>query len=1017
MWKILLLIIFALQLEGNDGFLFWRRHRRRTRHGRINTRDMLGCYRDAAHRVLEGGRTWSNHMTVGRCKSRCLRERTRFYGVEAGNECFCGNTMRYKDRKHNNDCRMKCKGNNEACGGAWRIMIYKNPKFHTSNFVRRKGLVGCHVDGWYRTLGGAFRRSRYMTINKCLNICKRKRNIYAGVEYGRECFCGNSIRRKKKVALSQCKMPCSGYKKEGCGGTWRIAIYRTGVRNGNKCGRHRKCHSNGRCVNGECRCKKGYTGDGVKRCYKTCSCTASGDPHYYMFDGQTIHFMGICKYTLTKVKNSRKNIFNVQVKNEYHGRNRRVSYTRLVDLKLGKTTIRLHKYHKVFLNGGRIYLPYTRRGKFRIFRSGRNVKVIVNTKYGDATVTWDGRSSVVVTVPKNLGRRMTGLCGNCNGKRDDFRTKYGKDVSNLRNKFTLIGNSYAVKDDTDQIHKTCKAIETTNKCTPALRKKALDINACGFINPGKKNGSPFRDCIVGSPGASKTMFENCVFDFCTYYDDKSQRKRTICQSVGGYAEYCAARLGITVKWRSEKFCPLPCGENMVYDSEMSGCPASCVDPDSEKDCDQPSTEGCRCKDGFVLSDNKCVSKSKCGCKGADSKYYPLGARFTSSDCTTVQECKNIGGTPSFKTIQTKPKCGNHQTCVVSNGSPTCMCSKGYMSNGRSGCIEESPTCKGKKVDVQCVSPKGKKFVCAVSKAKTVVHVRSTSKFCKYGTTYGLSADGIWVSLGCKGTFSVCYIPVPPVPGPSECLAHNDPEGKDYKGSLSLTEQGYTCQKWSTQSPHSHKYLKTTNNNYCRNPDNEKAAWCYTTDPKKRWDYCHIPVCQCLDAGDEKGLKYAGHVHKTKSGKECQDWGRQRPHSHSYRKLANQGNFCRNPDNEPTPWCYTNSSATRWEACSIPDCGECEIKLERSLKCETVHKISGKCFFDSSALSKCKFSVSLNKYRNGQSEARVIMGNTAYTLQRGKTLHKCASFEMRSDILYVVEKLCDEKCTKPPIILN
>jgi hypothetical protein len=68
---------------------------------------------------------------------------------------------------------------------------------------------------------------------------------------------------------------------------------------------------------------------------------------------------------------------------------------------------------------------------------------------------------------------------------------------------------------------------------------------------------------------------------------------------------------------------LPCGANMVYDSEMSGCPASCVDLNSEKTCDQPSTEGCRCKDGFVLSDNKCVPKSQCGCKGSDSKYYPV----------------------------------------------------------------------------------------------------------------------------------------------------------------------------------------------------------------------------------------------------------------------------------------------------------------------------------------------------------------------------------------------------------
>ena len=32
------------------------------------------------------------------------------------------------------------------------------------------------------------------------------------------------------------------------------------------------------------------------------------------------------------------------------------------------------------------------------------------------------------------------------------------------------------------------------------------------------------------------------------------------------------------------------------------------------------------------------------------------------------------------------------------------------------------------------------------------------------------------------------------------------------------------------------------NNYCRNPDNEKMPWCYTTDPEVRWDYCQIPTC-------------------------------------------------------------------------------------------------------------------------------------------------------------------------------
>ena len=29
-------------------------------------------------------------------------------------------------------------------------------------------------------------------------------------------------------------------------------------------------------------------------------------------------------------------------------------------------------------------------------------------------------------------------------------------------------------------------------------------------------------------------------------------------------------------------------------------------------------------------------------------------------------------------------------------------------------------------------------------------------------------------------------------------------------------------------------------NYCRNPDDEKGAWCYTTDPDHRWEYCDCP---------------------------------------------------------------------------------------------------------------------------------------------------------------------------------
>ena len=70
----------------------------------------------------------------------------------------------------------------------------------------------------------------------------------------------------------------------------------------------------------------------------------------------------------------------------------------------------------------------------------------------------------------------------------------------------------------------------------------------------------------------------------------------------------------------------------------------------------------------------------------------------------------------------------------------------------------------------------------------------------------------------------------------------------YRGVMNQTESGRTCQKWSSQEPQEH--TKTPNNypwsglekNYCRNPDGERRAWCYTTEPSERFELCSIPDC-------------------------------------------------------------------------------------------------------------------------------------------------------------------------------
>ena len=75
-------------------------------------------------------------------------------------------------------------------------------------------------------------------------------------------------------------------------------------------------------------------------------------------------------------------------------------------------------------------------------------------------------------------------------------------------------------------------------------------------------------------------------------------------------------------------------------------------------------------------------------------------------------------------------------------------------------------------------------------------------------------------------------------------------GMEYRGNISITTSGKTCQRWDSQSPHSHDYGNdlplgaSIHENYCRSPDSEDAItpWCYTTDANVRWEYCDIPIC-------------------------------------------------------------------------------------------------------------------------------------------------------------------------------
>ena len=87
-------------------------------------------------------------------------------------------------------------------------------------------------------------------------------------------------------------------------------------------------------------------------------------------------------------------------------------------------------------------------------------------------------------------------------------------------------------------------------------------------------------------------------------------------------------------------------------------------------------------------------------------------------------------------------------------------------------------------------------------------------------------------------------------------------GTTYRGHVDVTVSGLPCQRWDSQSPH---YHLNTNvllypdaslqeaSNFCRNPDEEKTVWCYTTT-SLRWEFCAIPMC------DSKSNDKSTHTH-------------------------------------------------------------------------------------------------------------------------------------------------------------
>lgn len=195
----------------------------------VDGAEYAGCVLDSpASRVLTGYSVGREDMTPQLCASLCGEY--AYFGLEFGKECYCGNALQagYVTAP-DPECNTPCYGaGTNICGAPDRLTVYR-----VTSIADNEATVGnfrfleCGIDSVSnRVLRGAYQSADgTLTAELCASACAAY--TYFGLEFGKECFCGNDY-TGSPASPADCAIRCEGNSAQLCGGRDRISVYTAG---------------------------------------------------------------------------------------------------------------------------------------------------------------------------------------------------------------------------------------------------------------------------------------------------------------------------------------------------------------------------------------------------------------------------------------------------------------------------------------------------------------------------------------------------------------------------------------------------------------------------------------------------------------------------------------------------------------------------------------------------------------------------------------------------------------------